>query len=126
MEKGDLEITPFEKILAASDFVSLHVPLRPETKNLIGGEQLRAMKEGAYLINTSRGGVIDEEALKVALVNEKLAGAALDVYEPEPPTDTSLTGLVNVVCTLHIGASSSEAQRANSIIVAEKLIRILS
>jgi len=126
LEKGNVEAVPFEELLAASDFVSLHVPLRPDTRHMIGREQLRAMKDGAFLINTSRGGVVDEEALREALVNGKLAGAALDVYEREPPADTSLTGLANVVCTSHIGASSMEAQRANSIIVTEKLVRILS
>jgi D-3-phosphoglycerate dehydrogenase len=125
LEKVGIDAVPFEELLAASDFVSLHVPLRPETRHMIGREQLRAMKDGAFLINTSRGGVVDEEALREALVNGKLAGAALDVYEREPPADTSLTGLANVVCTPHIGASSVEAQRENSTIVAEKLIRIL-
>ena len=126
LEKGNVEAVSFEELLAASDFVSLHVPFRPDTRHMIGREQLRAMKDGAFLINTSRGGVVDEEALREALVKGKLAGAALDVYEREPPADVTLTGLANVVCTPHIGASSIEAQRANSIIVAEKLVRILS
>ena len=83
------------------------------------------MKDGAYLINAARGGVIDEEALRKALVSGKLAGAALDVYEEEPPRDISLTGLQNVVSLPHIGAATVEAQRANSTVVAEKLIKIL-
>jgi D-3-phosphoglycerate dehydrogenase len=125
-EEAGVEAVSFEELLSASDFVSLHVPLRPETRHMIGREQIGVMKDGAYLINTSRGGIVDEEALREALVNGKLAGAALDVYEREPPAGTSLTGLANVVCTPHIGASSVEAQRANSTIVAEKLMRLLS
>jgi D-3-phosphoglycerate dehydrogenase len=125
-EEAGVEAVSFEELLSASDFVSLHVPLRPETRHMIGREQIGVMKDGAYLINTSRGGIVDEEALRETLVNGKLAGAALDVYEREPPAGTSLTGLANVVCTPHIGASSVEAQRANSTIVAEKLMRLLS
>jgi D-3-phosphoglycerate dehydrogenase len=86
---------------------------------------MNAMKDGAYLINAARGGVVDEEALRKALVSGKLAGAALDVYEEEPPLDISLIGLQNVVSLPHIGAATVEAQRANSTVVAEKLIEIL-
>jgi D-3-phosphoglycerate dehydrogenase len=114
-----------EELLAGSDFVSLHVPLLPQTRNLIGRREIEAMKDGAYLINASRGGIVDEDALREALEGGRLAGAALDVFEEEPPKDTSLTGLENVVSTPHIGAATVEAQRANSTIVAEKLIRIL-
>jgi D-3-phosphoglycerate dehydrogenase len=92
---------------------------------MIGTEEISSMKDGAYLINAARGGVIDEDALRKALVSGKLAGAALDVYEEEPPRDISLTGLQNVVSLPHIGAATVEAQRANSAIVAEKLIKIL-
>ena len=114
-----------DELLGSSDFVTVHVPLLPQTKHMIGVEEINAMKDGAYMINAARGGVIDEEALKKALVSGKLAGAALDVYEEEPPQDLSLTGLENVVSLPHIGAATVEAQRANSTIVAEKLIRIL-
>jgi D-3-phosphoglycerate dehydrogenase len=84
------------------------------------------MKKSAYLINAARGGIIDEKALQNALIERKLAGAALDVYVNEPPHDTSLTGLKNIICMPHIGAATVEAQRANSTIVAEKLIQIFS
>ena len=114
-----------DELLGSSDFVTVHVPLLPQTKHMIGVEEISAMKDGAYMINAARGGVIDEEALKKALVSGKLAGAALDVYEEEPPQDLSLTGLQNVVSLPHIGAATVEAQRANSTIVAEKLIKIL-
>ena len=113
------------ELLGSSDFVTVHVPLLPQTKHMIGAEEMSAMKDGAYLINAARGGVVDEVALRNALVSGKLAGAALDVYEEEPPLDISLTGLSNVVSLPHIGAATVEAQIANSTIVAEKLIEIL-
>lgn len=125
VEEAGAKAVSMEELLAASDFVSLHVPLLPQTRNLIGRKEIEAMKDGAYLINASRGGIVDEDALRAALEEGKLAGTALDVFEEEPPKDASLTGLENVVATPHIGAATVEAQRANSTIVAEKLIGIL-
>ena len=124
-EEAGADAVDLDELLGSSDFVTVHVPLLPQTKHMIGTEEINAMKDGAYLINVARGGVIDEEALKKALVSGKLAGAALDVYEEEPPGDLSLTGLQNVVSLPHIGAATVEAQRANSTVVAEKLIKIL-
>ncbi|MFB0543502.1 MAG: hydroxyacid dehydrogenase [Candidatus Bathyarchaeia archaeon] len=124
VEEVGAEAVPLQELLRRSDFVTLHVPLLPQTRHMIGEKELLVMKDGAYLINTSRGGIVDEEALKKALSSGKLAGAALDVYETEPLRDTSLTGLDNVVCTPHIGAQTEEAQRANATIVAEKLIEV--
>jgi len=126
VEEVGAEAVPLEKLLAHSDFVSIHVPLLPQTKHMIGRREIEMMKRGAYLINASRGGIVDEEALIEALTGGRLAGAALDVYEEEPPSGTSLTGLRNVVCTPHIGSATEEAQRANSTIVAGKLIEILA
>jgi len=126
VEEAGAEAVSMEELLASSDFVSIHVPLLPQTKNMIGSEQFGLMKVGAHIINAARGGIVDEDALREALVAGKLGGAALDVYVDEPPKDTSLTGLENIVCTPHIGAATEEAQRANSTVVAEKLIKILS
>jgi D-3-phosphoglycerate dehydrogenase len=84
------------------------------------------MKDGAYLINAARGGIVDELALKKALMEGKLAGAALDVFENEPPEDTSLLGLENLIASPHIGAATIEAQIANSTIISEKLIKFFS
>ena len=125
MDEVGVEAVELMELLRSSDFVSVHVPLLPETRHIIGAEEINAMKDGAYLINAARGGVIDDEALRKALVSGKLAGAALDVYEEEPPRDISLTGLENVVSLPHIGAATVEAQKANSTIVADKLIKIL-
>jgi D-3-phosphoglycerate dehydrogenase len=125
VEEAGADAVDLEKLLWSSDFVTVHVPLLPQTKHMIGAEEISAMKDGAYLINAARGGIIDEEALRKALVSGKLAGAALDVYEEEPPRDISLTGLQNVVSLPHIGAATVEAQRANITVVAEKLIEIL-
>jgi len=115
----------FEELLLESDFVSIHVPLTPQTRHMIGEEELKAMKPTAYLINTSRGGVVDEEALLRALKEGWIAGAALDVYEVEPPTNMELIRLPNVVCTPHIGAQTVEAQRRNSVLIANKLLNAL-
>ena len=126
VEETGAESVPMEDLLKESDFVSIHVPLRPQTRHMIGARELETMKDGAYLINTARGGVVDEDALREALVRGKLAGAALDVFEIEPPEDTSLTGLENLIALPHIGAATVEAQAANSTIVAEKLIKLFT
>lgn len=126
VDETGAESVPMEDLLKESDFVSIHVPLRPQTRHMIGARELETMKDGAYLINAARGGVVDEDALREALVRGKLAGAALDVFEIEPPEDTSLTGLDNLIALPHIGAATVEAQAANSTIVAEKLIKLFT
>ena len=98
-----------DELLAESDFVTLHVPLDDSTRGMIGDAQIAAMKGGAFLINTARGGIVDEQALKRALIDHKLAGAAFDVFQNEPPADTELVMLPNFVGTPHVGASTTEA-----------------
>ena len=110
-----------EALLKRSDVVTLHVPLTSETYHMIGREQLLQMKDGAFLINTSRGSIVDEEALLHALKTGKLAGAALDVYETEPPKNRELVKLPNVICTPHIGSQTEETQRRVSIEIAQKI-----
>jgi len=112
-----------ETLLAESDFITVHVPLLPQTKHMISTKQFEKMKTGVYVVNAARGGIIDEAALKEALDDGKVAGAALDVFEQEPSPDPDLVRRRNVVCAPHIGAGSVEAQLGNSTIVAEKLIR---
>lgn len=126
MDEQNVESVTIDKLLSGSDFITLHVPLLASTKHMIGIKEFNKMKKGSYIINVSRGGVIDEEALKDALASRHLAGAALDVYELEPPNDKELINRDNVITTPHIGASTIEAQIANSTIIAEKLIKILS
>lgn len=113
----------FKELLKVSDIVSLHLPGSPETHHIIGEKEIGLMKDGVYVVNAARGGIIDEAALKAALDSGKVAGAALDVFESEPSPDPELVRRANVVCTPHIGAGSVEAQRGNSTIVAEKLIK---
>jgi len=112
-----------DTLLAEIDFVTVHVPLLPQTRHMISAPQFEKMKDGVYVVNAARGGIVDEAALKAALDSGKVAGAALDVYESEPSPDPELVERANVVCTPHIGAGSVEAQRGNSTIVAEKLIK---
>jgi len=111
----------FDNLLYESDIVSLHVPLTKETEHLINTETLEKMKDHSFLINTSRGRVVDEGALVEALKSGKLAGAALDVYEYEPLINPELCGLPNVVLTPHI-ASSVRAVRDEMAIMAGKNI----
>jgi D-3-phosphoglycerate dehydrogenase len=92
---------------------------------MVNREKFSKMKSTAFLINTSRGEVIDEEALYDALSTRKIAGAALDVFEIEPPTNNMLLKLPNVICTPHIGAQTNEAQELASIVIAEKIIQSL-
>jgi D-3-phosphoglycerate dehydrogenase len=112
-------------LLASSDYVSLHVPLLDSTKHLINAEKMSTMKNTARIINTSRGGVIDENALYEFLNDGKLGGAALDVFEVEPATSNKLTGLPNFISTPHMGAQTKEAQSLAANVIAEKIIQIL-
>ncbi len=118
-------VTDLNTLLESSDFITCHVPATPETKHMFNAESLAKMKPTAYLINTSRGEIIDENALYEALKNNRLAGAALDVFEVEPPTNKLLLNLPNVVCTPHIGAQTKEGQELASSVIAEKIIQIL-
>jgi len=118
--KADLDT-----LLASSDYVSLHVPLLDSTKHMINAEKLRLMKKTAHIVNTSRGGVIDEEALYNALKDGNLESAALDVFEIEPATGNKLTNLPNFIATPHIGAQTKEAQSLAANVIAEKIIQLL-
>ena len=112
-------------LLSSSDYVSLHVPLLDSTKHMINAEKLKLMKKTTRIVNTSRGGVIDEEALYNALKDGNLAGAALDVFEVEPAIGNKLTTLPNFIATPHIGAQTKEAQSLAANVIAEKIIQIL-
>ena len=112
-------------LLASSDYVSLHVPLLDSTKHLINSEKMDTMKNTARIINTSRGGVIDEDALYEYLKDGKLGGAALDVFEVEPATSNNLARLPNFISTPHMGAQTKEAQSLAANVIAEKIIQIL-
>ena len=125
LKELEAEFVPLEDLLRRSDVVSIHVPLTEETRGMIGARELSLIKEGAVLINTSRGAVVDEEALLNALQSGRLGGAALDVYTVEPPRDLRLIRLPNVVCTPHIGAQTDEAQVEASRLIAEKIIKCL-
>lgn len=115
-----------EQLLQQSDFVSLHLFLGPATHHLINAERLDMMKPSAYLINTSRGPIIDEAALVEALRNNIIAGAALDVVEQEPlPTDAAIRTLPNVILTPHIGGSTRQARDRSGLIAAHSVIKVL-
>ena len=114
-----------DELLAESDFVSLHVPLTPETHHLIDAGALKAMKPGAYLINTSRGPVVDEVALVEALRSGRIAGAGLDVYEGEPAMAPGLADCPNAVLLPHLGSATRDTRAAMSRIAAENLMAAL-
>jgi D-3-phosphoglycerate dehydrogenase len=118
--KADLDT-----LLQSADYVSLHVPLLDSTKNLINAERMSKMKKTARIINTSRGGTVDEVALYNALQSGNLGGAALDVFEKEPAIGNKLISLPNFIATPHIGAQTKEAQSLAANVIAEKVIQIL-
>jgi len=118
--KADLDT-----LLSSADYVSFHVPLLDSTRHMINAEKLKMMKNTARIINTARGGVIDEEALYNSLKDGSLAGAALDVFEVEPATENKLITLPNFIATPHSGAQTKEAQLLAANIIAEKIIQIL-
>jgi glyoxylate reductase len=117
---------PLDRLLATSDIVSLHVPLTPATRHLIGQPELARMKRTAYLINTTRGAVVDEAALAWALKNRMIAGAALDVYEREPEVHPDLMTLENVVLAPHLGSATSETRAAMGDLAARNALAVLA
>ena len=114
-----------DTLLSSADYVSFHVPLTETTHHLVNTKRISTMKKTAYIINTSRGEIIDEDALYDALKEGKIAGAALDVFEKEPATGNKLATLPNVVCTPHVGAQTKEAQTLAANVIGEKIIMIL-
>ena len=115
-----------ETLLKESDFISLHAPLSEKTKHLIGAKELSLMKRTAYLINTGRGAVINEEALVHALKNKLIAGAGLDVYEEEPKLKPGLAVLDNIVLAPHLGSATVETRTKMSLMSAENIIAVLN
>ena len=118
-------LVSLDELLRESDFVSLHVPLTERTRGLIGAEELAMMKPLAHLINCARGGIVDEEALCAALDAGTLAGAALDVFAEEPPTDSPLLRNPRVILTPHLAASTDEAQRQAAQEIARQVVAVL-
>ena len=117
---------PLDRLLSTSDIVSLHVPLTPETRHMIGQPELARMKRSAYLINTTRGPVVDEAALVWALKNRLISGAALDVYEREPEVHPELLPLENVVLAPHLGSATTETRTAMADLAARNALAVLA
>ncbi|MGB5810032.1 MAG: phosphoglycerate dehydrogenase [Polyangiales bacterium] len=122
-----IELVSFEDLLSRADFITIHAPLTPDTKNLFDDAAFAKMKSGALLVNAARGGIVDEEALARAAKAGEIAGAALDVFSQEPiASDSPLLGLDNVLCTPHLGASTSEAQERVAVEIAEQAVSYLT
>jgi D-3-phosphoglycerate dehydrogenase len=120
-----VKLVTLDELLKSSDIISVNVPLTENTKHMISKKEFEKMKDGVMLINCSRGGVVDEEALYENLVSSKVLGAGIDVYENEPPKDSPLLSLSNVVLTPHIGAQTREGQDRCGLEVAEKVVKEL-
>ena len=123
-ETGAIKAT-LDEIYKSADYITVHVPLTPETRNLIDEAQFAKMKNNVKIINVARGGVINEKALQKALQSGQISGAALDVFESEPPTEWSLVLLDNVIATPHLGASTKEAQDKCGIEAAQQMVDVL-
>jgi len=116
---------PLDDMLPEADFITIHVPLTPHTRHMLSTKEFNMMKDGVMIIDCSRGGVVDQEALYNALVSGKVKAAAVDVFEEEPPKNSKLLTLKNVIATPHIGAQTEEAQLKASIQIANKVIETL-
>lgn len=126
-EERGIQILPaLDAVLREADFVSIHAALTNETRHMIGAAQLAAMKRSAYLVNCARGEIVDEAALAAALKEGQIAGAALDVFEKEPPTGSAVLAAENASFTPHLGASTKEAQERVGGTVAEDVLRVLA
>jgi phosphoglycerate dehydrogenase-like enzyme len=122
---ANAELVDLDTVLAEADFLSIHAPLSQATHHLIGAEQLAKLKDSAFLVNTSRGGLIDEAALVESLQKRRIAGAALDVFEQEPlQPDSPLRALDNVILTPHVGGTTQEALERMSERAAENILRV--
>ena len=120
-----VKLVSFDELVEKSDFITLHIPLLPETKGLFNPNTFAKMKKGSYLINCARGGVVDEEAVLEALKSGQLAGAALDVFGKEPPDPSPLFAHENLIASPHLGASTREAQEKVAIEMAEVFVDFL-
>jgi D-3-phosphoglycerate dehydrogenase len=118
-----VELLPLDELYAQADFITIHTPLTSETEGLVGADAFKKMKKGVMIVNAARGGIVDEAALLAALEEGKVGGAALDVFEKEPPpTDHPLVGHPNVICTPHLGASTKEASEKVAVELAEQIV----
>lgn len=124
--KLGVQASTLEDIYQAADFITVHTPLIKETHHLLSDQAFSHMKPGVRIINCARGGIIDEQALYQAIVSKKVAGAALDVFEEEPPTNLDLIGLPEVITTPHLGASTVEAQEKVAITICEEFLRFFN
>jgi glyoxylate reductase len=124
--EAGLTFAPLEQLLAESDFVSLHQPLRPETRHQIGAREFRLMKKTAFLINTARGPIVDEAALVRALQARRIAGAGLDVFEHEPKVTPALRRMPNVVLAPHLGSATLEVREEMANIVVDNVLAFLA
>ena len=120
-----LEYVPYDQLLSESDFVSVHAPLNAETRHLVGERELRLMKPTAFLVNSSRGPIVDEKALVRALKERRIAGAGLDVYENEPLVEPELIAMKNVVLTPHLGSAVTELRESMANVVADNIMAVL-
>jgi D-3-phosphoglycerate dehydrogenase len=120
-----VKVVELDELFKTADFITNHIPLTGETKNLISSKSIAKMKKGVMIINAARGGVVDEAALYKALKSGKVAAAALDVFETEPPDESPLLKLDNFVCTPHLGASTSDAQENVAVAVASQIVDYL-
>lgn len=120
-----LEYVSLEELLALSDFVSIHAPLKPQTHHLIGEAEFARMKPTAFLVNTARGPIVDEHALVHALSERRIAGAALDVFEHEPAVDPALVAMPNVVLTPHLGSAVASVREAMAHVVVDNIAAVL-
>ncbi len=116
---------PLDEMLPEADFITIHVPLSSLTKHMLSTKEFEKMKTGVMIVDCSRGGVIDQEALYQALVSGKVKAAALDVFEEEPPKNNKLLTLSNVIATPHVGAQTQEAQLKASVQIANRVIEVL-
>ncbi|MEX1307919.1 MAG: phosphoglycerate dehydrogenase [Eubacteriales bacterium] len=124
-QKEQIKQGNLDNIIADADFISLHVPLTDETKYLINAERIEQMKAGAFIINTARGGLIDEAAVAKAIESGKIGGVGLDAFDVEPVTDSPLMGVPQAIMTPHAGAHTSEAVSAMGMMAVQNLIEVL-
>ncbi|MBI4697910.1 MAG: phosphoglycerate dehydrogenase [Nitrospirae bacterium] len=120
-----VKVVDLDEVITRSDFITLHIPMTGETKNLINAERISRMKNGVRIVNASRGSIVDEKALHDALKSGKVAAAALDVFEKEPPEGSPLIGLENFICTPHLGASTEDAQENVAVAISEQIVDYL-